>query len=114
MSNSKLLAEIYLAAEGDIACGGHLVGLQAVWSAALEEAALAAECAAPNDGRDHAECPFCSVARDIRALKEPITQAAGESAVSAVHRGGSTGMESSREGERPSADEVQGYMMALK
>lgn len=35
----------------------------------IEECALLAECAAPNDGRDHAECPFCACAKDIRALK---------------------------------------------
>lgn len=43
-------------------------------NAALEEAALLADCAEPNDGRDHAECPFCSIAKDIRALKQPLPQ----------------------------------------
>lgn len=35
----------------------------------IDECAEVAECANPNDGRDHAECPFCSIARDIRAIK---------------------------------------------
>jgi len=39
------------------------------WNAALEAAAGEATCADPNDGRDHAECPFCSIATDIRKLK---------------------------------------------
>jgi hypothetical protein len=34
----------------------------------IEECASLAECADPNDGRDHAECPFCSIAREIRKL----------------------------------------------
>jgi DNA-binding GntR family transcriptional regulator len=35
----------------------------------VEECASLAECANPHDGRDHAECPFCSIAKSIRALK---------------------------------------------
>jgi hypothetical protein len=34
----------------------------------IEECASLAECADPNDGRDHTECPFCSIAREIRKL----------------------------------------------
>ncbi len=36
----------------------------------LEEAVALAECRDPNDGRDHTDCPFCGIARDIRALAQ--------------------------------------------
>lgn len=35
----------------------------------IEECALLAECASPNNGADHSQCPFCATAKDIRALK---------------------------------------------
>lgn len=42
------------------------------WNAAVEACAAIAVCAYPDDGRDHAECPFCSTAKEIRALKRTI------------------------------------------
>lgn len=38
-------------------------------NAVIEECAILSECAEPNDGRDHSECPFCCTAKEIRALK---------------------------------------------
>lgn len=43
-------------------------------NAIIEECAKKSECADPHDGRDHAECPFCCNASEIRALKNAAPQ----------------------------------------